>query len=256
MSLHYYLSIFPTEALIASQLGPNHFGAYMATGSKKGSAEQIIFLEIEGGFDGDFDWKYAEEKCIAHPNGNPKHSVYLSVYRALEKIPLDRIGKMYLTTRDGRVLVLEKDIYRESINGRKYYLYQELCPVSPVIASVLDPEDFSKNLTNPANKVYVPKIIFTDMKVPDFDNIEKSGNLGNMYDNKIPHVLNCIASVTGDKGKKNKTIDRSHVESFSFQIIGNALYICDGDDLLEYKFPDIEKIKKENYDWGRSALLY
>ena len=35
MSLHYYLSIFPTEALIASELEPDQFGAYMATGSKK-----------------------------------------------------------------------------------------------------------------------------------------------------------------------------------------------------------------------------
>lgn len=256
MSLNYYLSIFPTEALIASQLEPEQFGAYMATGSKKGSAEQIIFIEVEGGFDGEFDWKYAEEKCIAHPNGNPKHSVYLSVYRSLENIPLDKMGGMYLTTRDGRVLLLEKDIYRESINGRKYYLYQELCPVNPVIASVLDPEDFSKNITDSGKKVYVPKIIFTDMKVPDFDKVNQSGHLGSMYDNKISHVLNCISSVTGDKGKTNKTVDRSHVESFSFQIIGNAVYVCDGSDILEYKFPGIEKIKKENYDWGRSALLY
>ena len=37
MAVHYYLSVFPMEALIASQLDPMHFGAYMATGSKKGS---------------------------------------------------------------------------------------------------------------------------------------------------------------------------------------------------------------------------
>ena len=256
MSLNFYLSIFPTEALIASQLEPEQFGAYMATGSKKGSAEQIIFIEVEAGFNSDFDWKYAEEKCIEHPNGNPKHSVYLSVYRTLENIPFNKMGKMYLTTKDGRVLSLKKDIYRESINGRNYYIYQELCPVTPVIASVLDPEDFSKNITNHDKKVYVPKIVFADMKIPDFENPEKSGNLGSMYDNKIPHVLNCISSVTGDKGKSNKTVDRSHVESFSFQIIGNGIYISDGKEVLEYRMPSIDIIKKENYDWGRSALLY
>ncbi len=256
MSLHYYLSIFPTEALIASELGAEQFGAYMATGSKKGSAEQIIFFDVEGDFDSSFDWDYAKAKCISHPNGNPKHSVYLSVYRTLENIPLEMLGKMFLTTKDGRVLPLEKDVYRESINGRNYYIYQELCPVSPVIASVLDPEDFSKNLTNPGKKVFVPKIVFSDMKIPDFDNPQDSGNLGNMYDNKIPHVLNCISSVTGDKAKSNKTIDRSHVESFSFQIIGNGIYVGDGKELLEYKMPEIDTIKKDFYDWGRSAMLY
>ena len=256
MSLHYYLSIFPTEALIASELGPDQFGAYMATGSKKGSAEQIIFIETEGGFGDFFDWDYAKEKCVPHPNGNPKHSVYLSVYRTLENIPLDKFGKMYLTTRDGRVLGLDKDLYRETINGRKYYIYHELCPLTPVIASIMDPEDFSKSLTDSQKKVSVPKIVFTDMKIPDFENPEHSGNLGSMYDNKIPHILNCISSVTGDKAKSNKTIDRSHVESFSFQIIGNGIYIGDGNQLLEYKLPDINTIKKEKYDWGRSTLIY
>ena len=62
MSLNYYLSVFPTEALIASELGPDQFGAYMATGSKKGSAEQIIFFDLEGDFDSVFDWDYAKEK--------------------------------------------------------------------------------------------------------------------------------------------------------------------------------------------------
>jgi hypothetical protein len=256
MSLRYYLSIFPTEALIASQLEPQQFGAYMATGSKKGSAEQIIFIEVEGNFGKDFDWGYAEKKCVSHPNGNPKHSVYLSVYRTLEQVPVDKLGKMYLTTKDGRVLSLSKEEYKESINGRNYYIYQELCPVNPVIASIQDPEDFARDITDSKRKIYVPKIVFTDMKVPDFDNPEKSGNLGSMYDNKGAHVLNCIASVTGDKGKKNKTIDRSHVESFSFQVIGNAVYISDGKGLLEYKMPSIDDLKKNNYDWGRSALLY
>ena len=256
MSMHYYLSIFPTEALIASELEPGQFGAYMATGSKKGSAEQIIFIETEGDFGNDFDWGYAKEKCVPHPNGNPKHSVYLSVYRTLENIPLEKLGSMYLTTKDGRVLKLEKDSYRDTINGRKYYIYQELCPLTPVIVSVLDPEDFSNNLTSPDKKVTVPKIVFTDIKVPDFDNPGNTGNLGSMYDNKIPHVLNCISSVTGDKAKSNKTVDRSHVESFSFQIIENAVYVGDGKELLEYRMPDIEEIKNINYDWGRSALLF
>ena len=67
MAIHYYLSVFPMEALIASQLDPTQFGSYMATGSKKGSKEQIIFIEVEGGFGTDFDWKDAEARCVPHP---------------------------------------------------------------------------------------------------------------------------------------------------------------------------------------------
>ena len=89
MEVYYYLTVFPSEALIASQLNPEQFGAYMATGSKKGSAERLIFIEVEPGFGDYFDWKYAGERTVPHPNGDPKHSVYLSVYRALEHTPVD-----------------------------------------------------------------------------------------------------------------------------------------------------------------------
>ena len=108
MTTHYYLSLFPTEALIASQLEPEQFGSYMAIGSRKGSAEQIMFAELEPGFGTDFDWEFAQAKCIPHETGEPKNSLYLSVYRVLEHAPLDRIGALYLTTRDGRSLKLEK----------------------------------------------------------------------------------------------------------------------------------------------------
>ena len=64
MSIHYYLSVFPMEALIASQLDPSLFATYMATGSKKGSQERIVFFEIEGGFGSDFDWKHRVDLIV------------------------------------------------------------------------------------------------------------------------------------------------------------------------------------------------
>jgi predicted HD phosphohydrolase len=87
MKIRYYFSIFPMEALIASQLEPVHFGSYMATGTKKGSAEKIIFCELLHDFGDYFDWNYAHERCVPHPTGEPKNSLYLAVYRVLENIP-------------------------------------------------------------------------------------------------------------------------------------------------------------------------
>ena len=37
-------------------------------------------------------------------SSSPKRSVYLSAYRVLERVPLQAIGSLYLTTDDGRVL--------------------------------------------------------------------------------------------------------------------------------------------------------
>ncbi len=43
---HLYLSMLP-EALVASQLSPEEFGAYYAVGSEKRARGQAIFFEID-----------------------------------------------------------------------------------------------------------------------------------------------------------------------------------------------------------------
>jgi hypothetical protein len=256
MAIHYYLSAFPMEALIASELEPQQFGSYMATGSKKGSDELIIFAEIKGECTPEFDWDYAKEKCVPHTSGDPKHSVYLSVYRVLEYIPLKSIGSIYLTTRDGRSLELTSDAAAAYPSSRDYYMYQELCPIKPLIVSRLDPKKFAAYMTDETNHVYTPKLIFANLKTPNFEDPENTGHTGGFLINKKGHFLNCISSISGKDGKANKTFDRSHVESFSFQTIEDAVFIGDGKDLLIYPMPNIDEIKKIDYDWGRSALLY
>jgi hypothetical protein len=49
MTVHLYLSLIP-EALIASMLTPEEFGAYYAVGSEKRSRGQAIFFEIDPKF--------------------------------------------------------------------------------------------------------------------------------------------------------------------------------------------------------------
>ncbi len=256
MSIHYYLSVFPMEALIASELDPAKFGSYMATGSKKGSEELIIFAEITENCSSDFDWEYARSKCVSHPNGELKHSVYLSVYRTLEHIPLSAIGSIYLTTRDGRSLELKQDKTLPVQPDRNYFVYQELCPIKPLIVSKLNPVEFNKYMTDVKNHVHIPSLIFADLQPPNLSDMENTGNTGGFLLNKMDHFIHCVESVTGSKPKSNKTFDRSHVESFSFQTIGTGIFIGNGKDMLHYPMPDIATIKDIDYDWGRSALLF
>ena len=148
MQTRFYLSIFPLEALIASQLPPAQFGQYMATGRKNGSFEKLVFIEIEGGFGSFFDWNHAAEKCVPHPDGEPKHSLWMSTYRTLEHVPLEVMKELYLTTNDGRSLALKPTPYRNVEVGRKFWVYQELCPVRPLVVSAYDPPTFSRHMTH------------------------------------------------------------------------------------------------------------
>lgn len=252
--IHYYLSLFPTEALIASQLSPADFGAYMATGARKGAYEGIIFLETEGEFGTFFDWEYAKSRCIPHPDGEPKHSVYLSVYRVLEHIDLEMMKNLFLTTRDGRTLELTKQTYGQPPQ-KSYYLYQELCPITPLVVSTLPPKEFAAKISDGSSKIYVPSIAFADIKVIDFDHPEQSGNIGAIYDRNIDHLKDCINTVIENKGKPTKTIEREHIGALSYQIINRGVYVGNRNSILCYPMKSLEELRKHHYDWARSAQI-
>lgn len=254
MTIRYYLSIYPLEALIASHLTPEQFGTYMAMGKKNGSYERIMFAEIEGEFGSDFDWEYARKRCVPHPDGSPKHSVWLSVYRSLEFVQLESLKSLYLTTHDGRTLVLERGDYQPKETGRNYYIYQELCPIRPLVVSTLDPRQFSQYMTDPKNKVHVPKVVFADLKVVDLDSYEKTGNIGGAYDRNLEHLRECIHDVTTQADKPNKNVERS-VDSFSYQIINEGVYIGQGANIVEYQMPSVDDLRRYHYEWARSAMI-
>jgi len=255
METRYYLSIFPLESLIASQLTPEQFGQYMSTGRKNGSYEKIIFIEIEGGKGSYFDWKHAQEKCVRHEDGEPKHSLWMSVYRTLEHVPLEAMKEMYLVTNDGRTLKVEPRQYEDTAQNRDYWMYQELCPVNPLVVATYPPNVFSEHMTHEEVKVAVPTIAFADLKVIDLNNLEDTGNVGKTYDTNLQHLRDCINSVTGDDVKKVKNVERARTESFGYQTIDRAIYVGKGKNVVEYRLPTLDEIRMNHFDWGKSAMV-
>ena len=103
MSTHLYFCLTP-ESLIASMLPPEEFGSYLAVGTKKRTHGAAIFFTVEGLEDtpeaAGFPLEDIEKRCVSHPDGNPKHSVYLSIYRVLERLPMSVIKNLCLATQD------------------------------------------------------------------------------------------------------------------------------------------------------------
>jgi len=256
MAVHYYFMAFPMEALVASELEPMNFASYMATGKTKSTAEPLVFIEVKEGFGNYFDWTHAKKKCVPHTDGRPKNSLYLSIYRTLEHIPLDALGTLYLVTKDGRALPIEKSSYQNPENWTGYALYKELCPVSPLAVSALDPKKFGEFMTDETNKVHIPRIFFADLKVVNFEDMENSGNIGDIYDGNTQHLVNCINNLKEGKGKLLKVVDRSYSNRFGYQAIQNGLYVADADNIIQYKMPALSEIKEKWYDWGKSAMIY
>ena len=253
MEIHIYLLLFP-ESLVMSMLGPNEFGAYLATGTKKRAREQAIYFELERGFESDyFDLEKARESCVQHEDGQPKHSVYISTYRVLEHIPLAAIGNLWLITRDGRGLTLQQSQITGEFEGQ-YHLYQELCPIHPLIASRMNAKEFNNFITNPQVKISVPRICFVELDLADLADEPSSGETHNLPYNNIEHIRDCLIEIA-TKNKSTKTINRIQHEYVPYRCVKNGFFVGDQKELLYYPFPSTEDMEKQFHDWWRSAEL-
>src|SRR5690554_3206761 len=127
MDLYLYLSLIP-EALVFSQLPPQHFGKYLAIGEKRLSKGPAVFFEVDPTFQSDLlPIERARKKCVPHLDGSPRRSTYVSVYHALANIPTSVLGTLHLTTRDGITLGLERS-EADIVQRDGLFLYQELSP--------------------------------------------------------------------------------------------------------------------------------
>ena len=194
------------EALIASNLSPEEFGNYYATGAFRRNCDPAIFFEIDPNFKSDYlPIDKIPELCAPHPDGRPHKSVCLSVYRVLEHVPMPAFKNLYLVTSDGKTLELTAKPF-EPDPSRKVYLYQDLAPCRPRVASILNPQEYVKRLTSPERLVHFKKIAFFDMKLGDLERDPVNGDLGDLPYTNQHHLRDCL-DVVRTKGGKNNKID-------------------------------------------------
>jgi hypothetical protein len=252
MDCHLYMLSYRVEALVASQLGPVEFGQYMAVGTNELSRGHLMFFEVDPGFESDFfPLQQVRERCVPDETGQPKASVYAGIYRVLEHIPVAALGTLHLVTRDGRVLCLEPQEYSASVEDRAH-LYQELCPVTPLVASAMAPPEFCRYMTNPSSTVSVPRIFFSDLVTAR----DETGRLARYLPYGQPqHIEDCLTLVAEDESKKTKAVDRGHGREFFWRTIGRGFYLGDQEEFVFYAYPNREQFQREYYQWWRSASL-
>jgi len=248
-----YLSMIP-EALVASMLPAEEFGRYLAVGSHKRSSSAAIYFEVDPDFSSEFfNMGILPERCVAKADGTPKHSVYLGIYRVLEHIPLEALGKLYLTTRDGQVLALEQGELPAEFPA-EHYLYDEICPVHPLIASQLDPSTFTQFVTNPGSPLCVPKIFFAQLDPSAIIGSDRTAE-GSLAIHNLPERIKECFRELDKAGKPTKTVDRIRQLTFRWNHIKNGYFIGDQSHLLYYPFPTEGTLERDHHVWWRSATL-
>jgi hypothetical protein len=244
-----YLSLLP-ESLVASMLPPEEFGAYMATGTRKEPHGKAMFFQVRPDLLGSsFDLGDVDKLCVPHADGQPKHSVYLSVYRVLERVPLSALGSLWLITRHGRAMEIKQSAAPSGPKA-KFHLYRELSPVQVVVASSQEPLEFSKFITDPARRVSVPRICFVEFALGGLANDPTHGSAADLPYHNIGHIRNCLAELGP---KQTKTVDRVPMREILYRCVDGGFFVGDQQGTVYYPYPSLDELEGKYHSWWRSA---
>jgi len=252
MSKYIYLTCTP-EALVASMLPPEGFGLYLSTGTKKRNKGQTIFFEVDlAQIENIIDMESLNKRCVAKEDGSPKSSVYLTVYRVLEMVPLSALESLYLTTDHGCVLELKKMTYdRNKEPKNALHLYQELCPVTPLVASDMAPSAFLKKLTDGSIPIVLPKLFFVELKLGELATNPLGGSAEHLPYPNIGHMRDCLEILRGEYDKHMKTVQRIYSGTLLYRTIDTGFYVGAKDDIAFYPYPSMKELEDINYEFFR-----
>jgi hypothetical protein len=252
MKQYLYLSATP-ESLVASQLAPLEFGNYLAVGTRKRTRGQAIFFELDLEKVENLPVDYLNERLVPYEDGEPKRSVFLSIYRVLENISLDVLKNLFLVTDDGKVLELEAGKYKPP-SREIIHLYQQFNPITTRVASKLTPPEFIKFLTDTSKPVSAPKVFFAELKL----NRLSRDSYAPIHDLPYPnpdHLRDCLDRLKASKERLTKTVIRQFKGELSFRTVKDGFFIGEKDKYVYYPFPSIEDLEDKYYYWWRSALV-
>lgn len=251
MKIHYYMICARFEALIASHLEPEAFGLYMAVGTKKLASGRVTFFEIDpAGVGPYFGAEEIEKLCAPHLDGSARASKYLKTYRVLEHLDLSAFGQLFLTTADGRTLALDAAPYDVAAEQQRVHMYQELCPLIPLVVSGLGPAAFAKRMTDPKEPVSAPRLFFADLKL-EFD---ADGALSGALPYSDPlHIMECIRQLKREGTKTTKTVSRTPRTQGFFRAIDRGFFLGDQTGLKHFPLPPVEDLEIHHRAWWHSA---
>lgn len=252
MTVHLYLSLTP-EALIASMLSPEDFSTYYTVGTTKKQHGEAMFVELDPNFRHDF-FRIEEglARCIPHPDGSPKRSVYIATYRVLEHVPIEAMQRLYLVTAYGQALELQPSFdYPE--DGSELHMYQEIAPVTPLVVSTASPVDFYNFLIkDPESMVHLPAIAFVELRLGQLSDDPEHGSVDDLPYANIHHLRECLVEIE-TKRIHTKMVNRVQVLDFPYRTIKNGVFIGNSDKLAYFPLPSREELRGKYYRWWRSA---
>ncbi len=250
-----YMIVFPVNALVASQLNPVQFAEHYTTGSSKHFKGKVIFVEIDNSYRNMyFDIDHYFSLTVPHPDGTPKKTKFISSYAVLEHIDLKAMKNMYLVTTNGKALELQSQPYTAVNESGLVRIYQEITPLSNLVASTLDQREFGKYITVGTKSKGAPKVFFTQYEF-DVEDFHKKFTSSHIHYSPIPETNSArlneyLTELKSHPDKKTKTLNlNSTLIATSYSLIRHGFWFAAGNELLFYPMPSGDMLKKDHYDW-------
>jgi hypothetical protein len=251
--------VFPVNALVASQLDPVQFADHYTIGSAKHYKGKVIFAEVDLEFrDPYFEIDRYLAETVPHPSGAPKKTKFVSSYSVLEHVDLKALKSLYLVTVNGKALELEAKPYSAVNEPGLVRIYQEITPLTNLVASTLDQRSFGKYITEGNKAKGAPKVCFTqyEFNVEEFMRTSKTGSHTHspIPDTNPARLHEFLVELKGEPGKKTKTISlNSTLFEAPYRVLRHGFWFAAGDELHFYPMPTIAELERDHYGWWRFA---
>ena len=254
---HLYMIVFPINALVASQLSADAFAEHYTIGSAKHHHGKVLFAEVDINFRNPyFDIDHYLSLTVPHPDGKPKKTRFISTYNVLEHVDLKSLKQLYLVTPNGKALALSAKPYSAVSDPGKVRIYQEITPLTNLVASTLDERTFARYITSETKSKGCPKICFTEYEFNVEDFLSKNENREIMF-SPIPEtnprrLWEYLSELKHTPNKKTKTISlNSSLKEASYRLIRHGFWFAAGDELLFFPIPSIEEMERDHYQWWK-----
>jgi len=254
---HLYMIVFPINALVASQLKPGEFAEHYTVGSAKHFRGKVIFAEVDIAFRHPyFDIDHYLSLTVPRVDGHPKKTKFISSYAVLEHVDFKALKNLYLVTADGKALEIPAKPYTAANEPGLVRIYQEIAPLTNLVASTLDQRAFGKYITSETKSKGAPKICFTQYEFNVEEFMEKNRNREMIYspipENNPARLYEYLLELKAHPNKKTKTINLSTtLLEASFALIRHGFWFAAGNDLHFYPMPTPDELQNKYYDWWR-----
>lgn len=245
---HLYLSVLP-EALIASMLGPEEFGLYYAVHHEREARRAALFFELAPDFRSEFfDIEEGLRRCTPHPDGRPKRSVYIAVYRVLEHVPMSAVQRMYLVGPEGESLQMEPGTdYPVGLVG--LHLYQEIAPTSSLVVSSLLPQQFFELMVmDKSQLVSLPALCFMEQDLGELAIDPMHGSARNLPYVDLSYMRECLLNLRR-KSYPVKIVYPTPRATFEYRTIKGGVYLGNRTGLLFFALPAEDEYRAQRFKW-------